>query len=72
MKITNEVIRNLKFGDCMKKPIKVKAVQMEQAFEVDTLEGIMKGEKGDYLMIGVSGEMYPCKKEIFEKTYDWV
>ena len=72
MKITNEVVQNLNFSDCMKKPIKVKAVQMEQSFEVETLEGIMKGEKGDYLMIGASDELYPCKKEIFEKTYNWV
>lgn len=57
---------------CRKKPIIVHAIQLHEPFEVDTLEGKMTGEAEDYLMIGVDGEKYPCKKEIFEKTYDWV
>lgn len=34
-----------------------------------TLEGSMKFHEGDYIIKGVDGEFYPCKKEIFEKTY---
>jgi hypothetical protein len=39
-------------------------------FEVETLEGVMRGKAGDYLIIGVAGEKYPCKREIFERTYE--
>ncbi len=46
-----------------------KAVQMDEAFEVETLEGTMKGQKGDYLAEGVDGERWPVKKSIFEKTH---
>jgi len=42
---------------------------MEQDFEVETLEGLMKGRAGDYLVEGVDGELYPCRREIFEETY---
>lgn len=30
----------------------------------------MKAAIGDYIIKGVNGEFYPCKEEIFEKTYD--
>lgn len=35
-----------------------------------TLEGEKYGEPGDYLIIGVNGEKYPIKREIFERTYE--
>ena len=53
-----------------KKPIIVHALRMLKDFEVDTLEGTHRGKAGDYLLKGVEGELYPVKKEIFEKTYD--
>jgi hypothetical protein len=34
------------------------------------MEGTMRGKAGDYLIIGVHGEMYPCDKTIFEETYE--
>ena len=37
---------------------------------VDTLEGKMNASPGDYIIKGVQGELYPCKPDIFEKTYD--
>lgn len=37
-----------------------------------TLEGTMKASPGDYIIQGVSGELYPCKPDIFEKTYELV
>jgi len=37
---------------------------------IQTLEGEMKAAIGDYIIKGVNGEFYPCKEEIFEKTYD--
>ena len=39
---------------------------------IPTLEGDMGAMDGDYIICGVDGEFYPCKKEIFEKTYQIV
>lgn len=41
-------------------------------FYIKTLEGTMKADTGDYIIRGVNGEIYPCKPEIFEKTYEVV
>lgn len=51
-------------------PVVVRAKKMDKDFEVETLEGKISGKAGDYLMIGVEGERYPCKEQIFEKTYE--
>lgn len=40
--------------------------------EVKTLEGTMVAKRGDYIIKGVNGEFYPCKPDIFEKTYEEV
>lgn len=37
---------------------------------VKTLEGTMKASPGDWIIKGVNGEFYPCKSDIFEKTYE--
>jgi len=37
---------------------------------IETLEGLMCANVGDYIIKGVSGEFYPCKPDIFEKTYE--
>lgn len=39
---------------------------------IGTLEGRMKVSVGDYVIRGVNGEFYPCKPDIFEKTYELV
>lgn len=39
---------------------------------IKTLEGIMPANKGDYIIKGVNGEFYPCKPDIFKKTYEAV
>lgn len=41
-------------------------------WRVETLEGTMFAKNGDYLIKGIENEIYPCKKEIFEKTYEIV
>lgn len=69
IKVTGDYIEGLEMKDVRKKPINVKAYKMDRPFEVDTLEGVMKGEAGDYLIIGIEGEAYPCKARIFEETY---
>jgi hypothetical protein len=37
---------------------------------IDTLEGKMKASFNDYIIKGVNGEFYPCKPDIFAKTYE--
>ena len=39
---------------------------------IKTLEGTMTADIGDYIIKGVNGEFYPCKPDIFEKTYEKV
>lgn len=39
---------------------------------INTLEGEMKASAGDYIIKGVNGEFYPCKPDIFKKTYEEV
>lgn len=38
--------------------------------KIKTLEGTMRGDAGDYIIKGVNGEIYPCKPDIFNKTYE--
>lgn len=42
----------------------------EPAIYVVTLEGRMRADIGDFIIKGVSGEFYPCKPDIFAKTYE--
>lgn len=37
---------------------------------IPTLEGDMKASKGDWIIKGIKGEIYPCKPDIFEESYN--
>ena len=37
---------------------------------IPTLEGLMRADKGDWIIKGVKGEFYPCKPDIFAATYE--
>lgn len=37
---------------------------------IRTLEGVMTGNLGDWIICGIKGEFYPCKSDIFEATYE--
>lgn len=37
---------------------------------IETLEGLMKANIGDWIIKDVKGELYPCKPDIFEETYE--
>lgn len=39
---------------------------------INTLEGRMTAAKDDWVICGVKGELYPCKPDIFEATYEAV
>lgn len=54
----------------VKKPVPVEARRLGRATEIRTLEGVSRGKKGDYLVVGVRGEKYIVKREIFEETYE--
>lgn len=47
-------------------------VRFGDKVQVRTLEGVMTASPGDYIIRGVDGELYPCKPDIFEKTYEKV
>ena len=58
--------------NCRKKPVIIKAIQMDKDFKVKTPEGIVVGKAGDYLLQGIRQEVYPCRKDIFEESYNKV
>ena len=41
-------------------------------FDIETLEGTMHANPGDWILRGVQGEFYPCKPDIFAATYEAV
>jgi hypothetical protein len=61
---------NLDFEKVKKKSLPVEAVQIDEPFEVETIEGIMRGKPGDFLMRGVRGELYVCDRSIYNETYE--
>ncbi len=46
------------------------ATQDGTFINIKTLEGTMIARIGDYIIKGISGEYYPCKSDIFDKTYE--
>lgn len=40
------------------------------SLSIPTLEGKMKAMPNDWIIKGINGEFYPCKPDIFEKTYE--
>jgi len=39
---------------------------------ISTLEGTHEAKRGDWIIKGIKGELYPCKPDIFEATYEAV
>lgn len=42
------------------------------SLHIETLEGTMLVEPGDWIIRGVQGEFYPCKPDIFKAMYELV
>ena len=57
----------LEFCQCAKDP-----EESKPSLIISTLEGNMICSIGDWIIKGVNGEFYPCKPDIFEKTYERV
>lgn len=53
-----------------KKPIPVEAVQLDREETIDTLEGRMTGQPGDWRITGPLGESWFVKRHVFEATYE--
>ena len=47
-------------------------VFLNKSLSIMTLEGRMNANYNDYLIKGINGEIYPCKPNIFERTYERV
>ena len=45
---------------------------LEIGMQIPTLEGVMLARQDDWIIRGVNGELYPCKPDIFEQTYERV
>lgn len=50
----------------------VRKTSLDGRYYIQTLEGPMTVRDGDYIIRGVNGELYPCKPDIFQKTYEKV
>ncbi len=70
LKFKKNQIPDYPYKEAKKKPIPITCYQINEPFEVETMEGKLRGKKGDWLMVGINGEMYPCDQDIFKKTYD--
>lgn len=53
-----------------KRPVVIEAYQTDKELDIQTLEGTMHANVGDWVITGVNGEQYPCKPDIFEKIYE--
>ncbi len=59
-------------GQARKKPITISYRIAQNEELIQTLEGEMIANIGDYIITGINGEIYPCKPDIFLKTYDFI
>jgi hypothetical protein len=55
-----------------RKTATIRAVRVDRPFVVDTLEGKMRGNAGDYLAVGVKGEWYPIAADVMAASYERV
>lgn len=55
-----------------KRPVVIEAYQTDKVVIIHTLEGDLKADVGDFIITGIRGEQYPCKPDIFNKTYERV
>lgn len=55
-----------------KQNVKLSMVVNGEQYDIVTPEGNMHVSVGDYIIKGINGEIYPCKPDIFEKTYEAV
>lgn len=64
--------KGFEWKPCIHKPNKLKFRESKLGEMVFTMNGVVRCNKGDKIIIGVNGEQYPCDKEIFKLLYDEV
>jgi len=71
MEVNSDVLVQLDkcWIDVEKLPMKVEALQLHVPFIIETLEGRMKGEPGDWIVRGSYGELDMLKDKEFKSTY---
>lgn len=62
-----EIVQFVKDKD---RPVDMASKSSEKKLLIVTLEGLMEANAGDWIICGVKGELYPCKPDIFEETYE--
>ena len=63
----------IKLQDFMKSNLAISYENPQNpVLKIHTLEGIMDASVGDFIIKGVNGAFYPCKPDIFERTYEAV
>ena len=71
-----EAIKWTGYSKCLKTLLPIEnAIEPSEITEdrkliIHTLEGNMTAEINDWIIKGVKGELYPCKPDIFEQTYE--
>ena len=75
--LASVIMKNAQDSNCPEQPEWIRELVDEEtiffatdALYIETLEGTMRAEPTDYIIHGVNGEVYPCKPDIFEKTYE--
>ena len=72
VRIVSADLSDKPFRRYRKKPVIIEAYQTDEEVYIQTLEGVMKASPGDWIIRGVKGELYPCKPDVFEATYEEV
>lgn len=57
------------FSKFTKQPMAIQARKIRRTIQIKTLEGTMMGNPGDWLIVGIKGEKYPCKDDVFRQSY---
>jgi len=52
-----------------KLPVAIKAMRIDIPFRVETPNWVINGNPGDWLIMRADGQCYPCRDDIFRKTY---
>ena len=66
----NDIYKEPPVKKYRKKPLIVEAYVATEEEYIETLEGTMKANVGDYVITGIKGEKYPCKPDVFHGTYE--
>lgn len=68
-----EVLKEINSSDISRKKWDdYESIVLGDGLDIDTFEGRMEASIGDYIIKGVNGEFYPCKPNIFARTYEEV